>query len=347
MSPRPYQRVYAELRARIDRGELAPGSRLPPQSALAAELHTQPLAVRHAIELLRRSGYLVSERGSGPLVAPTPPADTVLVVDDDARLRAILLEHAAFAGYRVLEAGDGEEALEILQRERVALVFTDLRMPRLDGIGLLRQARPRYPDVVFVVVSGFEDQISQLYGTDVFPITVIPKPFRAEQIRRALGLIRAIRAGAGAPAETPLVDLGEREIGSLVPEDVNVLVVDDDASQRALLVATLRMYGFSAAEAADGESALELIDQQSFTHVFLDFRMPGLGGAEVASRIRERDDQLVIVFLSAYPEDVVRSRGSGDGPLPILGKPFDPADILATLRLSLSPTEPLQVPRTG
>src|SRR3954464_5482180 len=188
--PRPYQRVYADLRSRIERGELAHGVQLPSQPALAAEYGVALLTVRHAIDLLRRAGYVSVEHGRGTFVTDPRGADTVLVVDDDTRVRSVLVEHVSYAGFRVIEASNGLEALEILDREPVSLVFTDLRMPVMDGVELLRRARPRHPSTIFVAVSGFPDDLAALYRTDAFPITVIPKPFRAEQVRRALALLR-------------------------------------------------------------------------------------------------------------------------------------------------------------
>lgn len=338
-APRPYQRVYADLRARIERGELTPGARLPSQPTLAAEYGVALLTVRHSIELLRRGGFLLVEHGRGTYVAEPIAAATVLVVDDDPKLRQILGEHAALAGYRVLEAADGDEALGILGREAVGLVFCDLRMPRMNGIELLRRGRGRWPNTVFVAVSGYADDLVSLYESDVFPITVIPKPFRAEQVRRALAMMPA---GPVDPSEAGPRGAAEPKIEAATPAGMHVLVVDDDAYQRALLAELLRLQGVSVREAPDGSSALEAVDEEAFTHVFLDFRMPGLGGAEVARLIRQRDDRAVIVFLSAYPEDVVRARIRGVGPAPVLGKPIDPADVLAALRLSLAPEEPLE-----
>jgi DNA-binding FadR family transcriptional regulator len=96
--PRPYQRVYAHLRGRIEQGELAHGAQLPSQPALAAEYGVALLTVRHAIELLRRAGYVSVEHGRGTFVTDPRGADTVLVVDDDARLRSMLVEQVAYAG---------------------------------------------------------------------------------------------------------------------------------------------------------------------------------------------------------------------------------------------------------
>ena len=209
----------------------------------------------------------------------------------------------------------------------------------MNGIELLRQARGRWPNTVFVAVSGYADDLVSLYESDVFPITVIPKPFRAEQVRRALAMMPA---GTGDADEGSARGGPEPKIESATPARIHVLVVDDDAYQRALLAELLRLQGVSVREAPDGSTALEAVDEEAFTHVFLDFRMPGLGGAEVARLIRLRDDRAVIVFLSAYPEDVVRARIRGVGPAPVLGKPFDPVDVLAALRLSLAPGEPLE-----
>ena len=59
-------------------------------------------------------------------------------------------------------------------RSPVSLVFTDLRMPTMDGIELLRRARPRFPSTIFIVVSAYPDDLVALYRSDAFPITVIP-----------------------------------------------------------------------------------------------------------------------------------------------------------------------------
>lgn len=83
--PRPYQRVYADLRGRIERGELAYGTQLSSQPTLASEYGVALLTVRHAIELLRRAGYLSVEHGRGTFVTDPRSGDTILVIDACAR----------------------------------------------------------------------------------------------------------------------------------------------------------------------------------------------------------------------------------------------------------------------
>ena len=335
--PRPYQRVYAHLRGRIEQGELSHGTQLPSQPALAAEYGVALLTVRHAIELLRRAGYVSVEHGRGTFVTDPRGADTILVVDDDARVRSVLVEHVAYAGFRVLEASNGLEALEVLGREPVSLVFTDLRMTTMDGIELLRRARPRFPSTIFIVVSAYPDDLVALYRSDAFPITVIPKPFRAEQVRRALALLRgsdghgaaqqaaAAEARAGGDQRAPSAER------SFVP--ASVLIVDDDAFHRAMLGETMTAQGHQVREASDGSSALEAVAEERFSHVFLEVHLPGLGGIEMARLIRDRDPKAVTILMSTDQQDVLRVRQSGLSPSMTLVKPLSPSHVMAALRL--------------
>ena len=336
--PRPYQRVYADLRSRIERSELAHGAQLPSQPALAAEYGVALLTVRHAIELLRRAGYVSVEHGRGTFVTDPRGADTVLVVDDDARVRSVLVEHVAYAGFRVLEASNGLEALDVLAKEPVSLVFTDLRMPAMDGIELLRRARPRFPSTIFIVVSAYPDDLVALYRSDAFPITVIPKPFRAEQVRRSLALLRGSESLGSSPASSPVEPrpTGDRPEASADKPFVaaSVLIVDDDAFHRATLGEMMTTQGHTVREAADGVSAIEAVSEERFSHVFLEVHLPGLGGIELARLIKDRDPKAVTILMSAEQQDVLRVRQAGLGPSMTLIKPLSPSHVMAALRLT-------------
>ena len=334
--PRPYQRVYAHLRGRIEQGELPHGAQLPSQPALAAEYGVALLTVRHAIELLRRAGYVSVEHGRGTFVTDPRGADTILVVDDDARVRSVLVEHVAYAGFRVLEASNGLEALEVLGKEPVSLVFTDLRMPTMDGIELLRRARPRYPSTIFIVVSAYPDDLVALYRSDAFPITVIPKPFRAEQVRRALALLRG-SDGQGAAQQAAAAEARANDDQATSAErsftPASVLIVDDDAFHRAMLGEMMTAQGHQVREASDGSSALEAVAEERFSHVFLEVHLPGLGGIEMARLSRDRDPRAVTILMSADQQDVLRVRQSGLSPTMTLVKPLSPSHVMAALRL--------------
>ena len=79
---------------------------------------------------------------------------TVLVVDDERNIREGLAEALALEGHAVATAGDGEEALDVLGREEVDLVITDLRMPKLAGDQLLKRLTADWPTVPVIILTG-------------------------------------------------------------------------------------------------------------------------------------------------------------------------------------------------
>src|SRR5437773_12026741 len=91
---------------------------------------------------------------------PQPNAMRCLVVDDEPRLRRVLVRLLEGEGFTCLEAGAGVEALEQLEQEPVPLVISDLRMPQMDGVALLRQIMHRWPDTAGVMETAAEEDES-------------------------------------------------------------------------------------------------------------------------------------------------------------------------------------------
>jgi len=90
---------------------------------------------------------------------------TVLAVDDSATMRQMLASTLTQAGYRVIEASDGADALERLRGERVDIVLTDHNMPRMDGLALTRalRAQPQTSGLpVLVLTTEAGDELKQL-----------------------------------------------------------------------------------------------------------------------------------------------------------------------------------------
>ena len=79
----------------------------------------------------------------------------ILMVDDDVLVRASIAEHLRECGYRVVEAHDADEAIDLLQATPIDLVFTDILMPgSMDGLRLAAFVRERYPEVPVILASG-------------------------------------------------------------------------------------------------------------------------------------------------------------------------------------------------
>lgn len=111
---------------------------------------------------------------------------TVLVVEDEALVRMMIVETLRDDGFDVLEAGDAAEAQEILSRSPVDVLVTDLNMPGMDGRALIARARERQPGLPAVLMTGAASGEGAEEG-----IAVIGKPFAPEdlpeKLRRMLG----------------------------------------------------------------------------------------------------------------------------------------------------------------
>ena len=106
-----------------------------------------------------------------------------LVVDDEPRLRQALVRLMRGDGFTCLEAGSGVDALELLEKERVALVLSDMRMPKMDGQELLRNLRLRYPDIAVVMITAVAEVEVAVACLSLGAMDYITKPFVFEEVR--------------------------------------------------------------------------------------------------------------------------------------------------------------------
>jgi UDP-3-O-[3-hydroxymyristoyl] N-acetylglucosamine deacetylase len=122
---------------------------------------------------------------------------TVLVVDDEAEIRASVRGVLSDEGLRVLEAEDGRQALEMLRRERPELVLLDIWMPEMDGIQVLERLRsePESPEVV--MISGHGNIETAVKATKLGAFDFIEKPFSLEGLLRVVN--RALDHRAAGP----------------------------------------------------------------------------------------------------------------------------------------------------
>src|SRR4026209_1444035 len=97
---------------------------------------------------------MTTELQTGPTATLQAPA-RLLVVDDERSMRELLSIVLRRDGYDVLVAEDGAAAVDLLKRERVDILITDIRMPQMNGVDLLREAKRIAPDIVSIVMSSF------------------------------------------------------------------------------------------------------------------------------------------------------------------------------------------------
>ena len=126
----------------------------------------------------------------------------ILVVDDESRMRKLLKDFLSAKGYQILEAEDGEKAIEVFEenRNKIKLILLDVMMPRLDGWSVLRKIRQESNVPVIMLTARGEEQ-DELFGFELGVDEYISKPFspkilvaRVEAIlKRVYGDIKEVK----------------------------------------------------------------------------------------------------------------------------------------------------------
>jgi nitrogen regulation protein NR(I) len=131
-----------------------------------------------------------------------PEKKQVLIVDDEPNLRKILSAQLTRDGYDVLTAEDGEQGLEALREHHIDLVITDLKMPKVDGMALLREALREEPElpIVMITAHGTVDTAVEALKTGAFDY--LTKPFDKDEVRQIVAKALKTRELRGADATT-------------------------------------------------------------------------------------------------------------------------------------------------
>jgi len=79
----------------------------------------------------------------------------ILIVDDEVEIREMLSRHFEFLGYNTSTASNGQEALDYLDEHKVDIVITDIMMPVMDGVALLKSIRKEYPMIQVIMITGY------------------------------------------------------------------------------------------------------------------------------------------------------------------------------------------------
>ncbi len=116
--------------------------------------------------------------------ASTPPR--ILVVDDDAEMRALLADVLSVEGYAVAGAANGAEALIRLRNEAFAAIVLDKNMPGLSGLDLLPGLRTICPEMPVILITAFGDVASYVDAIEKGAFAYVFKPFRLEELLKTL-----------------------------------------------------------------------------------------------------------------------------------------------------------------
>ncbi len=115
------------------------------------------------------------------------PPKKILIVDDEVNMRLVLKAMLTKEGYEVESAADGLEALALLKRHDVTACVTDLKMPKLDGMGLLSRMAEEYPAVPVILITAHGTVATAVDALKKGAFDYITKPFDQEELKRVIG----------------------------------------------------------------------------------------------------------------------------------------------------------------
>lgn len=233
---------------------------------------------------------------------------TVLVVEDEPDIVALLRYQLEVHGYRVITAMLGDEALAKADAEHPDMITLDILLPDRDGFDVLRElkANPCTADIPVLILSIVQDKES---GFRLGAVDYLTKPIDEHQ------LVESVQA---------ILDRKSR-----------VLIAEDNPETASLLTRILDRYGFLTMVAVNGYEALATARREKPGLILLDLRMPGMDGYEALVRLKQDVEtrDIPIIAMSAHAADYSSEREKllSLGAVEFLSKPFSVEQLVVEL----------------
>lgn len=162
---------------------------------------------------------------------------TILVVDDDAQLRHALKEAISRMGYRVIPAEDPHDALRKLDEVSVSMIVTDMKMPGMDGVEFIREARRKVGVMPILVITGYATIENAVNAMKEGACEYLMKPFSFDTLTKA---VESIITGASLVREEVLTKNGNMKnliqlAGHVAMSDMTVLILGESGTGKELL----------------------------------------------------------------------------------------------------------------
>ncbi|MFH1621811.1 MAG: response regulator [Candidatus Omnitrophota bacterium] len=228
----------------------------------------------------------------------------ILVVDDEQDIREIIKISLEEDGFRVLEANNGKDAIELAKSEKPNLITLDILMPNMDGfqIAKILKEDPVTADIPIIILSVLsEDKKQFMQGITDY----ISKPFKPNE------LVSKIKEAI--------------EKTGLDEKSKNILVVDDDPDVIDIISLSLKDKGFTLISANNGVEALEKLKIFIPNLIILDIHMPKMNGYELIKHLKKEpklNSIPIIVLTGTYISKKDIEHGLTLGATKYLTKPF-------------------------
>lgn len=248
--------------------------------------------------------------------------ERILVIDDEEIICDLLKAILTDEGYQVETVTNGTEGLEkILRGEPFDILITDIRMPKKDGMQVLKEVKERIPDIITIIMTGYPSIETIREASKYNAFDYITKPLDPDEvcecIKRSLE-VRELSKELKIPKKQP-----------------RILVVDDMQSALFLSEGVLQDEGYHAEVAQNGEDALRMFKQKPFDIVITDLHMPGMDGIALLNNIKKLNIKTMVIIMTARPSIESAILSFRHGAYDYITKPIDPEAIIGMIQRGL------------
>jgi len=218
-------------------------------------------------------------------------AERILVVDDEKEMLDLANEILYTVGYKVFTAEDGIKALNLMKKENVDVLVTDIIMPNMDGYQLISAVQRLYPKTKILIVSGYSEKVHHNHENNLLFKNMLHKPYNSNELLARLRDLLDTDTDQSLAGRT-------------------ILVMDDEQDLLDLFHINLKKFHCKVVTAMNGDEAINqyrqhLNNNDRIDACILDLNMPGrMSGIEVADELRRLDPSAILILSS----------GSSQGP---------------------------------
>lgn len=228
----------------------------------------------------------------------------LLIVDDDASFRSELCELLVDEGFEATAVGGGADALELLESSPFDVLLTDLRMPQMSGIDLLRRVQERHPEIYPVMLTGYSTAETAVQALAAGAFDYVPKPFRIEQLSTVLRHLEQERAFRRRWSE---LETHPSEVVAALArtgKELTVFVWGGESYVGAHVVSLPE-----SAPAEEGTLREELLRIEELVHAHVDRLSTPMVLLERVDRLFDRGDDAAVLEFLERTEAECRAKG--------------------------------------
>lgn len=246
----------------------------------------------------------------------------LLLVDDEVEFLQSTARALRRRGFEVTTTQNPAIGLKLLENETFDVAVLDVKMPGIPGDKMFREINKRWPEIPVIMLTG-HGTLEQAFETSrdgVFEY--LTKPCDVEKLAQ-------VCLNAVAASMRKEISSGEPEDD---PEEIRVLIVDDEQDFRDSLSTALRRRGMLVATASGGEEALNQLDKSACDVVLLDLKMPGMDGLELLKRIGSAQTLCEVILLTGLPTVPTVIEALKEGAFDYVVKPQDTELLVRKIR---------------